>query len=93
MEHLLDIKMYEKYILTYEKKATLKMPPHLLRRLKEGPAQEGRSMQDLANELIQDGLARTPEPYTLVLEGWEAETQPGVDLLDRDKLFDLMDGR
>ena len=50
-------------------------------------------MQDLANELIQDGLARTPEPYTLVLEGWEAETQPGVDLLDRDKLFDLMDGR
>jgi hypothetical protein len=52
-------------------------------------------MQDLANELLQDGLARTrtPEPYTLAMEGWEAETQPGVDLLDRDKLFDLMDGR
>jgi hypothetical protein len=52
-------------------------------------------MQDLANELLQDGLARTrnPEPYILAMEGWEAETQPGVDLLDRDKLFDLMDGR
>ena len=52
-------------------------------------------MQDLANELLRDGLARREEPtaYRLRLEGWKAEEQPGVDLLDRDKLFDLMDGR
>jgi plasmid stability protein len=76
-------------------RTTLKMPPDLLRRLKERAAREGRSMQDLANELLREGLDRLldPVPFTLELEGWEAATQPGVDLLDRDKLFDLMDGR
>ena len=54
-----------------------------------------RSMQDLANDLLQDGLARLvePTPFQLRTEGWEAQAQPGVDLMDRDKLFDLMDGR
>ena len=49
----------------------------------------------LVNELLRQALAvgtRRP-PYTLDLEGWEAEAQPGVDILDRDKLFDLMNGR
>ena len=52
-------------------------------------------MQDLANELLRDGLDRRegPKDYLLRLKGWEAEIQPGVDLLDRDKLFELMDGR
>jgi len=71
------------------------MPPDLLRALKERAAREGRSMQDLVNDLLRDGLARLqdPAPYALETEAWEAVTQPGVDLLDRDKLFDLMDGR
>jgi hypothetical protein len=52
-------------------------------------------MQDLANDLLRDGLARLREPsrYKLNLQGWEADTQPGVNLLDRDNLFDLMEGR
>jgi plasmid stability protein len=76
-------------------RTTLKMGADLLRRLKERAAREGRSMQDLANELLQDGLMRREEPvgYELRLDGWDAREQPGVDLLDRDKLFDLMDGR
>ena len=32
-------------------------------------------------------------PFKLILKGWKARTRSGVDLLDRDKLFDLMDGR
>ena len=38
---------------------------------------------------------RVPErkAFTLRLKGWKAKEQPGVDLLDRDKLFDLMNGR
>ncbi len=76
-------------------RTTLKMDDDLLRRLKEHAAREGRSMQAVANELLRDGLARLAEPaaYELALDGWKAEEQPGVDLLDRDKLFDLMDGR
>ena len=71
------------------------MPPELLRKLKERAAREGRSMQDLANELLRDGLNRLddPPPFELKMRGWKAEEQPGVDLLDRDKLFDLMEGR
>jgi plasmid stability protein len=76
-------------------RTTLKMGADLLKRLKARAAVEGRSMQDLANELLRDGLdAREgPGDYDLRLEGWDAGIQPGVDLLDRDKLFDLMDGR
>jgi len=29
----------------------------------------------------------------LELRGWKTIEQPGVDLFDRDKLFDLMNGR
>jgi plasmid stability protein len=76
-------------------RTTLKMEADLLRRLKARAAREGRSMQDLANELLRDGLRRREEPvrYELRLEGWEAETRAGVDLLDRDKLLDLLEGR
>ena len=71
------------------------MPVDRFRRLKEQAAREGRSMPDLANDLLRDGLARLedPTPYQLRIEGWEAQTQPGVDLLDRDKLLDAMDER
>ena len=52
-------------------------------------------MQELANDLLRDGLTRLeePAPFELDLNGWEGQEQAGVDLLDRDKLFDLMDGR
>ena len=76
-------------------RTTLKMEADLLRRLKERAAREGRSMQELANELLRDGLNRREAPvgYEFRLDGWEAREQPGVDLLDRATLFDLMDGR
>lgn len=76
------------------KRTTLKLDDVLLRRLKQRAAAEGRTLQDVANQLLRQALA-APErgPYTLEMTGWEAAEQPGVDLLDRDTLFDLMDGR
>jgi hypothetical protein len=67
----------------------------LLRLLKKKAAEEGRTLQDVANEALRRGLAqRASRPgYRLRLRGWKAVEQPGVDILDRDKLFDLMDGR
>ncbi|MBK5299291.1 MAG: DUF2191 domain-containing protein [Vicinamibacteria bacterium] len=68
--------------------------PRVLRELKLRAADEGRTLQDVANELLKRGLHRVdPSPFTLQLEGWSAEVRPGVDLTDRDALFDLMDGR
>jgi plasmid stability protein len=76
------------------KRTTLKLDEGLLRLLKQRAAAEGRSLQDLANQLLRRGLARQEQPpYTLSLAGWDATLQPGVDLLDRDALFDLMNGR
>ena len=68
----------------------------LLLALKEMAAREETTLQGLVNALLKQALAMrrsTPTPYRLELKGWEAEEQPGVDLLDRDKLFDLMAGR
>lgn len=66
----------------------------LLREIKKKAAFEGRTLQDVANDLLRQALrGRSTGRFTLQLHGWEAKEQPGVDLLDRDKLFDLMDGR
>jgi hypothetical protein len=65
----------------------------LVNRLKEKSEKESRPLPAVANELLRQALADTPvrEPIKLHLRGWKANEQPGVDLLDRDKLFDLMD--
>lgn len=66
----------------------------LMRRLKEKAAQEGRTLTAVTNDLVRQALATSPKnKYKLKLRGWKAAEQPGVDISDRDKLFDLMDGR
>ncbi len=75
-------------------RTTLDIDATLLRELKGQAAREGRTLQSVVNErLRQRSLpARTPR-FTLVLPVWKSEIRPGVDLTDRDALFDLMDGR
>ena len=76
------------------KRIILKLDESVLRRLKQQAAAEGRTLSDLANQLLRRALAtQDRQPYTLELRGWKATPQPGVDLLDRDVLFDLMNGR
>lgn len=76
------------------KRTTLKLDEGVLRRLKQQAAVEGRSLQELANQLLRRALANQDrEPFTLSLRGWDAAPQRGVDLLDRDALFDVMHGR
>lgn len=76
-------------------RTTLALDDDLLRRLKEKAAREGTTMQAVVNDLLRQALADSGgggSEYRLELAGWDAEEQPGVDLLDRDKLFDLMEG-
>ena len=77
------------------KRTTLALDNDLLRQLKADAARRGTTLGQLANELLRSAIAKRPQQqkYELQLAGWEAELQPGVDLLDRDKLFDLMSGR
>lgn len=77
------------------KRTTLAIDDDLLKQLKERAAREGRTLQAVANDLLRQALAQQwPKSQpTLVLRGWKTVEQPGVYLLERDKLFDLMDGR
>ena len=73
-------------------RTTLVLDDNLFRQMKKKAADEGRSLQAVANELIRRGLtARANDNYRLQLQGWNAELQPGVDILDRNSLFDAMD--
>jgi plasmid stability protein len=74
-------------------RTTLVLDDHLLRQMKKKAADEGRSLQAVANELIRRGLTTPPRrSYRLRLQGWKAELQPGIDILDRNSLFEAMDG-
>ena len=66
---------------------------NLFRQLKKKAADEGRTLQAVANDLLRSGLQDTKrKPYKLRWQGSNAELRPGVDVCDRNKLFDLMDG-
>ena len=76
-------------------RTTIRIDDDLLRRMKEKAARERRTLQELANQLLRQALAFRDKPtdYQLRIEGWKADLQPGVDILDRRTLFDVMDGR
>lgn len=66
----------------------------VFRQIKKKAAEEGRTLRAITNDLLRRALAQSArQSYRLNLKGWQAKEQPGVDVLDRDKLFDLMDGR
>lgn len=76
------------------RRTTLTIDDQLFRELKKKASEEGRTLQAVTNDLLRRSLVPSPaKPYRLQLQGWKAAEQPGVDLLDRDALFDLMDGR
>ena len=75
-------------------RTTLDIDDSLLRELKKKAASQGRTLQAVVNEhLKRAAAAPSGPPYRLQLEGWRAEPRAGVDLFDRDTLFDLLDGR
>jgi hypothetical protein len=76
------------------KRTTVALEDGLLRELKKRAAGEGRSLQDVIGDLLRQALANPRKRrYRLPPPRWEAREQPGVDILDRDKLYDLMGGR
>jgi metal-responsive CopG/Arc/MetJ family transcriptional regulator len=76
-------------------RTSLTIDDDLLKRIKERATREGSTLQGLVNDLLRQALGRQRPRNTskLILRGWKAVEQPGVDLLDRDALFDVMGGR
>lgn len=76
------------------RRTTLTIEDQLFREMRKRSVEEGRTLQAVANDLLRRGLASASrKPFRLRLRGWKAEELPGVNLFDRDTLFDLMDGR
>ena len=75
-------------------RTTLDIDDRLLRELKAQAAREGRTLQSVVNERLKRPSAPSRHaPFRLVVKGWTADCRAGVNLFDRDALFDLMDGR
>ena len=75
-------------------RTALDIDERVLRELKKKAADEGRTLQAVANGLLKQALHTcTHQPFSLQIQGWAADLQPGVDILDRDSLFDVMNGR
>jgi len=71
--------------------ATITIDEDLLKRIEEKAAKESRTAEQIANELLRSSL-NGQKPYKLELEGWNAQLRPGVDLSDRNQMYELMDG-
>jgi len=74
-------------------RTTLVIEDNLFRRIKKRASEEDRTFQDVANDLLRRGLSSPERPYRLQWRGWKTRLRPGVNILDRDSLFDIMDGR
>lgn len=77
-------------------RTTLMIEEVLLLQLKKKAAEEGKTLQSVANEALRRGLAPAASGYRLKLQGWNGALAPGLtweDLADREVLFDIFDGR
>ena len=75
-------------------RTTIDLDEGVLKELKKRAAEEGRTLQAVTNDLLKRSLhTRAYQPFSLQLQGWAADLQPGVDILDRDALFDVLNGR
>ena len=77
-------------------RTALDLDDRLLRELKRQAAERGVSLRDLVNELLRRGLG-LPRRRRRYRFRWKVDPrgaiQPGVQLSDRQSLFDGMDGR
>lgn len=78
-------------------RTTLTLNDDVLKMARRKAARENRSLRDVINECLRIGLTlgedRKDSGYVFELRTVRGRVLPGVDLHDRDKLFDLMDGR
>jgi hypothetical protein len=78
-------------------RTTLTLNDDVLGMARQKAVRENRRLKDVINECLQLGLTlgqrQTGAKYVFHLKTVKGRLMPGVDLNDRDKLFDLLDGR
>ncbi|MFQ5745579.1 MAG: type II toxin-antitoxin system VapB family antitoxin [Acidobacteriota bacterium] len=76
-------------------RTTIEINDDLFRQAKKRAADEGSSLRRVVENALRQFLAARPpaERFELRWRTERGELQPGVNLDDRDALFDLMEGR
>jgi plasmid stability protein len=76
-------------------RTTLDLDDDLVREIQRRAADSGRTMKKELEEILREGLrgGAPKEPFRLQLPTVKGELLPGVDLNDRDSLYDIMEGR
>jgi hypothetical protein len=77
-------------------KTTLQLDDDLVRDAKRRAVDEGKTLTGLIEEALRLFLSAPPasaEPFVLQLLTKRGRTLPGVDLEDRDALYERMDSR
>jgi plasmid stability protein len=77
-------------------RTTLNLDDELMRQVKRRAAETNRTVTSLVESALRELImqeSRKDKPYRLLWVTVEGGAQPGVDLTDRDALFDRMEGR
>jgi dihydroxyacetone kinase len=76
-------------------RTTIDINDVLFRAAKRKAAERGTSLRDVVEAALRQhvGKVSAKAEYTLQWQPESGRLQAGVDLTDRDTLFDLMDGR
>jgi hypothetical protein len=76
-------------------RTTVTLDDDVLKAAKRRARDQDRALKDVINEALRQGLAmsetRRLPAYTFRLKTVDGRLLPGVDLTDRDKLFELME--
>ena len=75
-------------------RTTIEISDELMRRAKKKATDDGVPLREVVEDALRRYLSAQPAAtgYKLKWTTEKGELQPGVDLDDRDALFDLMDG-
>jgi Arc/MetJ family transcription regulator len=76
-------------------RTTIDINDLLFRAAKRQAAERGTSLREVVEAALRQhlGKVKAAAPYRLQWQTESGRLQPGVDLTDRDALFDIMDGR
>jgi Arc/MetJ family transcription regulator len=75
-------------------RTTVDLDDELLARIRMRALAAGHTLRDEVNDLLRQALARKRKTdYRFEWKTFRGRLQPGVDLDDRDSLFDRMEGR
>ena len=76
-------------------RTTLNLDDRLMRAVKRVAAETGRTMTEVIESSLREGLRRRRRStgYRLGMVTVEGRLRAGVDLTDRDSLYDFMEGR